>query len=222
LTSDWVDRDADQPGLRRRSVESGTRGDTLRSSPGSQSLPPRPVGGRERRQDATAQGSAVQSELPQVHRKRGRGKVKSAIMVSRRNHQTWRLSNATNEVRVEPYRPEARRSANPRKHDSVAVRWARPATTSGWPRWVRVSDCSVPMTVCPAESFSRRYVAELFLDGPIDARSERIKNHGQKFTLRLIKQLARKGNVTLMCHCAEDQEQCHRHLLHRLISSMRI
>ena len=28
---------------------------------------------------------------------------------------------------------------------------------------------------------------ELFLDGPIDARSATIKNNGQKFTLRLIK-----------------------------------
>jgi uncharacterized protein YeaO (DUF488 family) len=70
--------------------------------------------------------------------------------------------------------------------------------------------------------FSRRYVAELFLDGPIDARSETIKNHGQKFTLRLIKHLARRGNVTLMCHCAEDQEQCHRHLLRAMIVSKRV
>jgi hypothetical protein len=27
-----------------------------------------------------------------------------------------------------------------------------------------------------------------------------IKNHGQKFALRLIKRLAKKRNVTLMCH----------------------
>ncbi len=70
--------------------------------------------------------------------------------------------------------------------------------------------------------FSRRYVEELFLDGPIDARSATIKNHGQKFTLRLIKQLALKGNVTLMCHCAEDQEQWHRHLLQTIILGERI
>src|SRR5213080_2862930 len=38
--------------------------------------------------------------------------------------------------------------------------------------------------------FSKQYRKELFLDGPIDNRSRTIKNHGQKFTLRLVKQLA--------------------------------
>jgi uncharacterized protein YeaO (DUF488 family) len=70
--------------------------------------------------------------------------------------------------------------------------------------------------------FARTYRHELFLLGEIDARSRTIKNHGQKFTLRLIKQLATKGTVTLMCHCAEDEEQCHRHLLQRLIQSERV
>lgn len=55
------------------------------------------------------------------------------------------------------------------------------------------------------------------MDGPIDSLSKTIKNHGQKFTLRLIKDLAQKGNVTLMCHCDEDQKECHRHLLQNLI-----
>jgi uncharacterized protein YeaO (DUF488 family) len=70
--------------------------------------------------------------------------------------------------------------------------------------------------------FAAAYTAELFMDGPIDARSPSIKNHGQKFTLRLIKKLARSGHVTLMCHCAEDQPQCHRHLLRTLIVSNRV
>lgn len=70
--------------------------------------------------------------------------------------------------------------------------------------------------------FGREFVKELFMDGPIDSRSRTIKNHGQKFTLRLIKVLAQKGHVTLMCHCAEDQKQCHRHLLQRLIASNRL
>jgi CheY-like chemotaxis protein len=43
-------------------------------------------------------------------------------------------------------------------------------------------------------AFRRGYVGELFLDGPIDSRSKTIKNHRQKFTLRLLKRLARKGN----------------------------
>ena len=65
--------------------------------------------------------------------------------------------------------------------------------------------------------FLREYRRELFMDGPVDARSRSIKNHGQKFTLRLIRQLARRNRVTLMCHCAEDQAQCHRHELRRVI-----
>ena len=68
----------------------------------------------------------------------------------------------------------------------------------------------------------REYRRELFMDGPIDTRSRTIKNHGQKFTLRLIKQLARAGRVTVMCHCAEDQQQCHRHELRKLILSNRV
>jgi uncharacterized protein YeaO (DUF488 family) len=70
--------------------------------------------------------------------------------------------------------------------------------------------------------FSKQYTDELFADAPIDRRSRTIKNHGQKFTLRLIKQLARRGSVTLMCHCAENQQHCHRHLLHRLLLSNRV
>src|SRR5215208_1757074 len=70
--------------------------------------------------------------------------------------------------------------------------------------------------------FSRAFVQELFMDGPVDARSRTIKNHGQKFTLRLIKQLARDGTVTLMCHCAEDERHCHRHILKTLIDSARV
>src|SRR5262249_33103234 len=61
--------------------------------------------------------------------------------------------------------------------------------------------------------FAREYRKELFMAAPIDARSRTIKNHGQKFTLRLLARLARQGNVTLLCHCAEDQMECHRHLL---------
>jgi uncharacterized protein YeaO (DUF488 family) len=66
--------------------------------------------------------------------------------------------------------------------------------------------------------FSRQYRKELFLDGPIDKRSRTIKNHGQKFTLRLIKRLAQRGHVTLLCHCAEEEQRCHRHILRALIA----
>ncbi len=71
-------------------------------------------------------------------------------------------------------------------------------------------------------AFAREFKKELFLDGPIDARSRTIKNHGQKSTLRLIKAMAREGNVTLMCHCDDDATECHRHILHQLILSNRV
>lgn len=61
--------------------------------------------------------------------------------------------------------------------------------------------------------YSRRYLKELRESGGVDARNQRIKNHGQKFTMRLLQHLAKKQNVTLLCHCAEDEQHCHRHLL---------
>jgi len=67
--------------------------------------------------------------------------------------------------------------------------------------------------------FSREYRQELFLHGPVDKRSRTIKNHGQKFTLRLLKKLSEEGDVTLLCHCAEDEQHCHRHILKALIAS---
>ncbi len=50
-----------------------------------------------------------------------------------------------------------------------------------------------------------------------DAANATIKNHGQKFTLRLVAKLAEQGNVTLLCHCADDAKECHRFLLQDLI-----
>jgi uncharacterized protein YeaO (DUF488 family) len=70
--------------------------------------------------------------------------------------------------------------------------------------------------------FARRFAGELFTDGAVDARNLTVKNHGQKFTLRLIKHLAQSGDVTLMCHCAEEEQHCHRHVLRALIGSRRV
>ena len=70
-------------------------------------------------------------------------------------------------------------------------------------------------------SFAREYRRELFLAGGIDSRNRTIKNHGQKFALRLIKTLARKGPVTLMCHCESD-ERCHRTVLKKVILSAQV
>ena len=63
----------------------------------------------------------------------------------------------------------------------------------------------------------RHYRRELWEGGTIDRRNKRIKNHGQKFTLRLLQHLAQNQTVTLLCHCAEDEPHCHRHLLKALL-----
>ncbi len=67
--------------------------------------------------------------------------------------------------------------------------------------------------------FARRYRRELF-DSSIafDRANEGIKNHGQKFTLRLLQQLGQRDNVTLLCHCDESEPHCHRHILARLLA----
>jgi uncharacterized protein YeaO (DUF488 family) len=65
--------------------------------------------------------------------------------------------------------------------------------------------------------FARRYRV---FDSRVgfDRANKGIKNHGQKFTLRLLQQLGRRGNVTLMCHCDEDEKHCHRHLLAKVLA----
>lgn len=70
--------------------------------------------------------------------------------------------------------------------------------------------------------FKQVYKQEIFLNSKLDQGNATIKNHGQKFTFRLIKHLATVGNVTLMCHCDEDQEHCHRHILQAVILSNKI
>lgn len=68
------------------------------------------------------------------------------------------------------------------------------------------------------KTFAKQYHEELFLDGPIDARSKTIKNHGQKSTLRLLKALGERQNVTLLCQCDENATECHRFLLEKEIA----
>jgi uncharacterized protein YeaO (DUF488 family) len=65
--------------------------------------------------------------------------------------------------------------------------------------------------------YSRRYLNELREAGGVDARNKRIKNQGQKFTLRLLQHLGKTQTVTLLCHCAEEEKHCHRHLLKALL-----
>jgi uncharacterized protein YeaO (DUF488 family) len=65
--------------------------------------------------------------------------------------------------------------------------------------------------------FSRRYKKELFEGGGVDRRNHTIKNHGQKFTLRLLQEIGEREHITLMCHCAEDEPHCHRHVLRKIL-----
>jgi uncharacterized protein YeaO (DUF488 family) len=65
--------------------------------------------------------------------------------------------------------------------------------------------------------FGRRYRKELFEGGTIDRRNRTIKNHGQKFTLRLLQELSKRKTITLMCHCAEAERHCHRHILQAIL-----
>lgn len=71
-------------------------------------------------------------------------------------------------------------------------------------------------------AYTRRYKAEMFQSGEIDRKNRVIRNHGQKFTLRLIKKLAQTESVTLLCHCAEEELHCHRHLLKEIILSKKV
>jgi uncharacterized protein YeaO (DUF488 family) len=66
--------------------------------------------------------------------------------------------------------------------------------------------------------FNRRYRAELFDSGSADSSNRTIKNHGQKFTLRLLQRLAQDSTITILCHCAEDQPHCHRRILEKVLS----
>lgn len=66
--------------------------------------------------------------------------------------------------------------------------------------------------------FKRRYKVELLSSSEVDRHSKNIKNKGQKFTLRLLKRLSHQQHVTLLCHCEEDQDRCHRHVLEALIN----
>ena len=71
-------------------------------------------------------------------------------------------------------------------------------------------------------AFARRYREQLFAPAAVDAENRTIKNHGQKSTLRLLQHLAEAGNVTLLCHCDEDAEHCHRHLLAKVLNGARV
>ena len=68
------------------------------------------------------------------------------------------------------------------------------------------------------DEYAQRYIRELRESDLLDRRNRNIRNHGQKFTLRLLQHLGKHQNVTLLCHCAEDEQHCHRHVLKDLLS----
>ena len=70
--------------------------------------------------------------------------------------------------------------------------------------------------------FAKAYQVELFESAPVDEDNPRIKNHGQKFTLRLVKELATRQPVTLLCSCAPEEKHCHRHVLKKLLTSSKV
>lgn len=66
-------------------------------------------------------------------------------------------------------------------------------------------------------AFRASYKKEMLEDLPGDERNHTIKNHGQKFTLRLLQELSQRGKITVLCHCAPDQTHCHRHVLKEML-----
>ena len=68
--------------------------------------------------------------------------------------------------------------------------------------------------------FAREYKSEVLSSGDLDKKNRTILNHGQKFSLRLIKELANKQNVTIMCHCATGERHCHLRVLEKVIRTI--
>jgi uncharacterized protein YeaO (DUF488 family) len=70
--------------------------------------------------------------------------------------------------------------------------------------------------------WSKHYREQMLGADTREPQNPVIRNAGQKFTLRLIKHLAKHRNVTLLCHCPEDTKHCHRFLLQDLVNSTKI
>jgi uncharacterized protein YeaO (DUF488 family) len=68
-----------------------------------------------------------------------------------------------------------------------------------------------------AGSYLRRYREELLLGGEIDQRNTTVKNHGQKFTLRLLRELGLRRELTLVGHGVVGREECHLGVLREMI-----
>ena len=68
-----------------------------------------------------------------------------------------------------------------------------------------------------AARFHTLYRREIHGKDESDSKNPGMKNRGQKFTLRLLRKLSRRRDITIMCHCDEDWWDCHRFVLQDLI-----
>lgn len=116
----------------------------------------------------------------------------------------------------------------PSKQDGVRL-----YVTRFWPRGHGRNECDAWLpNLAPSEkllrqfqkgqvswaAFSRAYKTEMTKGyGDEGARNPRMKNAGQKHVLKLLKLLAEKQPVTLICSCDPDEKHCHRHLLQALV-----
>ena len=70
------------------------------------------------------------------------------------------------------------------------------------------------------KEYVRRYTEEILSSEEIDSRNKTIKNYGQKFTLRLLRKLSETNPITILCHCEESENHCHRHILKQIIDNI--
>jgi uncharacterized protein YeaO (DUF488 family) len=67
--------------------------------------------------------------------------------------------------------------------------------------------------------FRSQYRREMLQGFGYEEPNHTLRNCGQKFTIRLLKRVAETQSVTLLCHCGEEVEHCHRHVLKELIEA---
>lgn len=65
--------------------------------------------------------------------------------------------------------------------------------------------------------FTGAYRREMLGEGAVETGNPKSRNAGQRYTLRLLRRLASRGPVTLLCHCAADATACHRFVLKALV-----
>lgn len=70
--------------------------------------------------------------------------------------------------------------------------------------------------------FRTRYRKEMLEGDGYAEPNRKLRNSGQKFTLRLLARIARDQPITLLCHCGPDEAHCHRHVLAELIAAAKL